>query len=332
MPEPTPAPDPAGGPDGGRPDPSAPPVEDPRVTVVVASMNRRDELLASLGRHRAPVVLVDNGSSDGTVDAVRAAHPHVEVVPLPANRGAAARTVGVRRARTPYVAFADDDSWWAPGSLRTAADALDANPTVAVVQASVLVGPQERPDPFDEVLAGSPLGARTAPLPGPRVLGFVACAVAVRRDAFLAVGGFDDVVRFPGEEERVAWDLTSAGWDLVHLPAAVVHHHPSPRRHSPARRVRAITRSAVLTGVLRLPARAAAARVARALVGAGASGATRLGVLDAVRDLPRAVRGRRVTTPDVLRDLAVLTGRPDDDARPTAPASRPAPSNGGDAA
>ncbi|WP_043610136.1 hypothetical protein, partial [Cellulomonas carbonis] len=64
----------------------------------------------------------------------------------------------------------------------------------------------------------------------------------------------------------------------------------------------------------------------------GASGATRLGVLDAVRDLPRAVRGRRVTTPDVLRDLAVLTGRPDDDARPTAPASRPAPSNGGDAA
>ena len=64
------------------------------VTVVVASRNRRDDLLASLPRHEAPVVLVDNGSTDGTVDAVRAAHPEVTVLPLERNLYARARLDG----------------------------------------------------------------------------------------------------------------------------------------------------------------------------------------------------------------------------------------------
>ena len=61
----------------------------PRATT---SRNRREDLLVTLARHEAPVVLVDNGSTDGTVDAVRAAHPEVCVVPLGQNLGARART------------------------------------------------------------------------------------------------------------------------------------------------------------------------------------------------------------------------------------------------
>ena len=276
------------------------------MTVVVMSRDRREELLVSLGRHRAPVVLVDNGSTDGTAAAVRARHPHVEVVELGRNVGAAARTIGVRRARTPYVAFADDDSWWAPGSLRTAAQALEEHPDVAVVGARILVGPTERPDPIDEVMAGSPLRGRPG-LPGPRVLGFVGCAAMVRADAFLEVGGFDDVVRFPGEEERVALDLTARGHALVHLDAAVVHHHPSPIRHAPAARVRAIGRSAVLTAAMRLPARRALGTAA-ALARSGPAG--RAAVLAALPRLPRALRRRAVVPQHVLDDLDLLRAEP----------------------
>lgn len=88
------------------------------VTVVVASQNRRADLLVSLPRHEAPVVLVDNASTDGTVQVVRATHPEVTVLPLDRNQGAHGRTLGVARAGTPFVAFADDDSWWAPGTWR----------------------------------------------------------------------------------------------------------------------------------------------------------------------------------------------------------------------
>jgi len=97
------------------------------VTVVVASRNRRADLLASLPRHEAPVVLVDNGSTDGTVAAVGSALPAVRILPLDRNVGALARTVGVLAAATPYVAFADDDSWWAPGALARAVEVLEAH-------------------------------------------------------------------------------------------------------------------------------------------------------------------------------------------------------------
>src|SRR5947208_1837668 len=104
-----------------------------RVTVVVMTRNRWPDLSQTLPRHEPPVVVVDNGSDDGTPDRVREAFPCVEVVALDTNLGAPARNIGVERARTPYVAFADDDSWWAPGSLERAARIFDAHPRLGLL-------------------------------------------------------------------------------------------------------------------------------------------------------------------------------------------------------
>ncbi len=270
-----------------------------RVTVVVVSKDRRDELLASLRRHEAPVVLVDNGSSDGTVEAVRRELPHVDVVALPANRGAAARTLGVERARTPYVAFADDDSWWAPGMLARVADLFDASPRLALVNARILVGPEERLDGICEVMARSALGTDDD-LPGPSLLGFVACAAAVRRDAFLEVGGFDDVVFFPGEEERVAYDLAAAGHGLAYVDDVVIHHHPSPRRDVRDERAVKVARAAFLTAVMRRPW----PHVARSLVRTARQRPRAL--WRARTSVPAALRQRRVNPPAVEAGLKVL--------------------------
>ncbi|MEJ5944593.1 glycosyltransferase [Pseudokineococcus basanitobsidens] len=265
----------------------------------MASRDRREELLASLRRHEGPVVLVDNASSDGTVEAVRAELPHVDVLALPTNRGAAARTLGVERARTPYVAFADDDSWWAPGALGRVADLLDAAPRLALVNARVLVGPDERPDGISGVMARSALGTDDD-LPGPSLLGFVACAAAVRRDAFLAAGGFDDVVVFPGEEERLAWDLAAAGRGLAYVDDLVVHHHPSPHRDAPSVRAAGIARSALLTAVMRRPWRVVARTALRTARTHPAA------LRAAVTSLPAALRARRPNPPAVEAGLRAL--------------------------
>jgi GT2 family glycosyltransferase len=213
----------------------------PRVTVVVITRDRREEVLASLGMlltlpERPAVVLVDNASTDGTADAVRRAHPKVEVLELAENLGAAARTVGARRARTPYVAFSDDDSWWDPGALDEAARVLDRVPRVAVVAARVLVGRAGRLDPVCSLMADSPLGAVTGA--GPRVLGFVACGAVVRRSAYLDVGGFHRRFGVGGEEALLAIDLAERGWACAYVPSVVARHHPSPVRDAHGRRVR----------------------------------------------------------------------------------------------
>ncbi|CAA9321326.1 MAG: transferase [uncultured Friedmanniella sp.] len=277
---------------------SAPPSE---VTVVVASRNRRDDLLITLPRHEAPVVLVDNGSTDDTVDAVRAAHPEVTVIPLERNLGAHARTVGTARAGTPFVAFADDDSWWAPGDLARAVKIMRDHPHLAVLNARILVGPEERLDPVCAEMAQSPLPGDG--LPGPALLGFVACAALVRTEAFQQVGGFDAVVRFPGEEERLALDLATAGWTMAYVDEVTIHHHPSPRRDAPGRRQAGIWRSRLLTAVMRLPA-ADVAGVLAGAVRAGRPGLTGLG--RALPDLPVALRSRRKVPARVQADLRLL--------------------------
>ena len=267
---------------------------EPRVTVVVMTMDRWPDLRQSLPRHAGPVVLVDNGSHDGTPELVRRHFPHVEVVELPHNRGASARNVGVQLARTPYVAFADDDSWWADGALDRAADVLDAHPRLAVLAARILVGADEAPDPVCALMAGSPLPPEPD-LPGPAVLGFLACGSVVRRDAFLAAGGFDEVVFFMGEEERLALDLVTLGWGLAYVDEVVAHHHPSPARDPQGRQVRS-RRNELLTAVLRRPWSVVASTALQQLR-SGRLG--RRAVAEALPRLPLALRSRRTLPGDV---------------------------------
>lgn len=259
------------------------------VTVVVATHNRPATLLRTLPLHEAPVIVVDNGSPRVAVDAIRDNHPGVRLVELPHNVGAVARNIGARAAETPYIAFADDDSWWHPGSLSRAVELLDAHPRLAVLAARTVVGRDERPDPLSTVLAASPLG-RAPDLPGPSVLGFLSCSIVVRRTAFLEVGGFDDLLFFRGEETLLALDLAAAGWGLAYVDSVIAHHDPDPRDPATqaAARQREV-RNALLTLWMRRPLSLAIMRTAAAARG---DLAHRRAVGEVFVRLPRALARR----------------------------------------
>jgi GT2 family glycosyltransferase len=270
------------------------------ITVVVATKDRRERLLATLARHEEPVIVVDNGSTDGTPAAVREAFPGVRVISLDRNTGAAARTLGAGLAKTEYVAFADDDSYWAPGSLSAAVDLLDSHPSLGLVCARVLVGDDNRLDPVSEFMELAPLGI--APdLPGPPVLGFLACAAAVRRSAFLEAGGFPEPLGTYGEEELLALNLAAHGWEQVHAKDLVVHHYPDRGRPS-RRRLALQARNSLLTAVMRRSARTAAQRFGDSL----RTSPGRLGLLMALSRLPWALPRRRPVPPRVERAARTL--------------------------
>ncbi|MBY8852153.1 glycosyltransferase, partial [Saccharothrix sp. MB29] len=168
-----------------------------------ASRCRRSRTWCS--RRRSPTDHRRAGAKDPIRD-----FPRVRVLALGHNVGASARNRGVRAADTPYVAFCDDDSWWAPGALDRAEELFREHPALGLVAARVVVEPEGREDPVCAEMASSPLG-RGGDLPGPRVLGFICCASIVRREAFLRVGGFNPVLFFPGEERLFSWDMAAAG-------------------------------------------------------------------------------------------------------------------------
>ncbi|MDW5328876.1 glycosyltransferase [Plantactinospora sp. KLBMP9567] len=135
----------------------------------------------------------------------------MRVVRLDHNVGAAARNVGVELARTPFVAFAADDSYRAPGSLENAVRLFRIHPRLGLLAGQVRVGREQRLDPVSAAMAEQPLG--TPPdLPGPTVLGFLACAAVVRRRASRQIGGFQPELQVYGEEALLALDLAASGW------------------------------------------------------------------------------------------------------------------------
>jgi GT2 family glycosyltransferase len=281
--------------------------DDMRVGVVIATRDREHSLgrtldrLAAL-RERPPIVVVDNGSKDGTARIAR--ERGVRVLELGTNRGAAARTLGAEALDVPYVAFADDDSWWRPGALAKAGRLFDRHERLAVVAARILVGDEERLDPTCEAMSRSPV-RRSPGAPGPAVLGFVACGAVVRRSAYLAQGGFCEAFGIGAEETLLAVDLAAAGWDLCYVEDVVAHHHPDVTEDRTGRN-RIELRNQLWTQWLRRPARAAVANTARLLI-SNPSHAVPV-VAAALRGTPWVLRQRRVVDPEVEIGLRMIEG------------------------
>lgn len=280
-----------------------------RVTVVIITHNRRAELLRTLTHmtalpDRAPVVVVDNASNDGTCDAVDQRFDQVPLLRSARNLGALARNLAVRDVTTPYVAFCDDDTWWEPGALCRAADLLDAHPGLASVTARILVAPDLVEDPITPELRDSPVPGPTW-LPGPALLGVLAGASMFRVTAFREVGGFSARLWLGGEEELLAIDLAARGWWMCWAEDVVIQHAPSTAR-DPRRRRQLGIRNTLWTAWLRRPLGSALRRTRTLLRSIPRDWASVAAVAEALAGLVWVLRERRVIPPEVERGLRLL--------------------------
>ncbi|MCW2886923.1 MAG: wbbL1 [Streptosporangiaceae bacterium] len=291
-----------------------------RTTVVIMTRDRRHELLRTLALmtalpERPPVIVVDNGSADGSADAVAAAHPDVRLIRSARNLGAVARNLAVEEVTTPYVAFCDDDTWWEPGALTRAADLLDGHPRLASVTGLILVEPGLEEDPITPELRHSPVPAPDW-LPGPALLSILAGASMLRVEAFRAVGGFSPRLWLGGEEELLSLDLAARGWWLCWAEDVVVHHAASTARDPRQRRKLGI-RNTLWTAWLRRPLPDAVRRTVTVLRSVPRDRASVSAVGAALAGLPWVVRERRVIPAHIERGLRLL-----EEPQRTSPARR----------
>jgi N-acetylglucosaminyl-diphospho-decaprenol L-rhamnosyltransferase len=219
-----------------------------RVAVVIVNHNTREDVLACLDSlpeaGAGEIVVVDSGSTDGSVEAVRHHHPDVEVVALHNVGYGRGANAGVVRTTAAYVVVANADTRFAPGSLRELAVALDQDDEVGAA------GPLVRyPDGRHQASArrfpslGQAAGHALLGLwwPGnpwtrsyrmldadplaPRDVDWLSgCAMALRRDAFVDVGGFDPGYFMFVEDVDLGYRLRQAGWRVRFHPTAQVVH------------------------------------------------------------------------------------------------------------
>jgi len=236
----------------------------PRLAVVVVSFEARETLLAGLGALRAhaslplELVVVDNASTDGSADAVRARHPEALVIANAENVGfARACNQGWRAARAPLVLFLNPDAEVAPGAVETLASLLESRPAVGAA------GPRTRGSDGTIQVSTGPDLTPLAELRQRRLVRGVArrdahalaeaealharehepawvsgsCLVA-RRAALEAVGGFDERFFLYEEDADLCLRLREAGWDVVFTPEAEVVHHLGRSMSKAPRRAR----------------------------------------------------------------------------------------------
>lgn len=272
-----------------------------RATIVVLTHNRRVQLLNTLAALEKlpgqwPIIVVDNGSRDGTAAAVSMRFPGAMLIRARRNLGAAGRNIAAAYVHTPYIAFCDDDTQWEVGALERAVDVMDGSPGVAVLNACVRVGPTGVTDPTCVAMASSPLSRGR--LPGPRLLGFMAGACIMRTRAFYDVGGYWPPLFIGGEEELMALDLAERGWNMVYMEDIITRHFPSKMRDSSLRH-RMLVRNAIWVAWMRRPVAAAWRETWRQLARARARHTLIRSMLDTLSGLPRVLRCRRVVSPPV---------------------------------
>jgi GT2 family glycosyltransferase len=278
-------------------------------TVVIITHDRRTELLKTL-RHmttlpdRMPIIVVDNGSSDGSPDAVQARFPEVTLIRSERNLGALARNLAAERIETPYLACCDDDTRWQPGALTRAAELLDAHPRLGTVTGRCLVEPTLAEDPITPELRHSPVSGPPW-LPGPALLGVMAGLTMFRLSAFREVGGFSPRMWLGGEEELFTLDLAARGWWSCWAEDVVIHHFPSRSRDSRLRRQLGI-RNTLWTQWLRRPVPSAWRTTWWVLGSAPKDRATATAVAWALGGLPWVLRERRVVPAHVEHGLRLL--------------------------
>lgn len=189
--------------------------EDARVAVIIPAHNAASTLsaqLAALSSQRTSVsfeiVVVDNGSDDGTATLLKDAcnrEPRLRVVEANAMKTPGyARNQGVACTTAPLLAFCDADDVVEPGFVEEMARALDEHDVVMGKIDYVALNP-----PWLQASRGSTAVDRLGDVDG--VFPFVVSAcLGVRRDAYERVHGFDEHMRV-GQDVEFAWRLWQAG-------------------------------------------------------------------------------------------------------------------------
>lgn len=261
-----------------------------RTTVVVTTRNRVETVLYTVRRllelrPRPPVIVLDEHSHDGTVSRLhelRDEYPQVRVVRMRSPVPAVARNLGADLARTPFVAFCADDTWWEADALSTAEAMFDAYDELGVITARVSDSESGLLDPLCSEMAELPVVPR-ARLPGPVVLRLHTGAVIVRREAHLRVGGFDPMLHLATEERLLAYDFAARGWQVCYLDSVRAVHTPRTAPEHGVRSRSLAMRDDLVMAWMRRPARECVRATARLLSAATHDPAAMLAVPGAVR-------------------------------------------------
>jgi len=212
------------------------------VTVIVVNWNGKTLLSGCLDGLRKQVyrsftvILVDNGSNDGSIDFVTNNYPEVEIIALPENLGFSfANNVALKNIHSEHVAFLNNDAVPAPFWLNNLVEAFERCPQAGFAASKMLF--QDEPTIIDRAgdsytTAGAGLlrgRGRSASNYNKQEWIFGTCAGSAffRIEVLRDVGFFDEVFFILYEDVDLSFRAQLRGYKCLYVPEAVVYHKAS---------------------------------------------------------------------------------------------------------
>ncbi|MDE5629883.1 MAG: glycosyltransferase family 2 protein [Muribaculaceae bacterium] len=215
-----------------------------KISVIVLTCNQREltmQCLRSLAKFFAEddneLILVDNGSSDGTADKVRKTFPEVRIIELAENRGVAAgRNIGLAAAKGEYLMILDNDTIASPKAVKALATYLEKNPEVGIV-APRLVSPEGKVQrsykgfpgigvKLSNVLArGKNSIATKPPIKITEPFYVIGAAQMFTRLVYELAGPLDEKIFFGPEDADFCMAVRGIWKKVVYLPHITIIHH-----------------------------------------------------------------------------------------------------------
>jgi hypothetical protein len=210
-------------------------MEIPLVSVLVVTWNRKKDVLETVQSvyeqtyQNFEIIVVDNGSDDGTIDALRLFRPEVRIVTLDRNIGiSAGRNAGIGIARGEIIFFLDSDASLDHNALTNLVRRFQADSDIGVINSKIV-------NAYTKQLDGGPGWAYSEEQKANQNVEFLSWSfseggAAIRKQVFDRVGLFWELLFFGCEGQELSLRVWDAGYKVLYYPESVVYHRASSQQ------------------------------------------------------------------------------------------------------
>ncbi len=204
----------------------------PLVSIIIVNFNGKTHLekclnsLKKVNYSNFETILVDNNSTDGSVEFVTKNYSDVIIIKLNQNKGyAEPNNIGARLAKGDYLLFLNNDTVVTPNFLSALVHVAINDPKIAICQ-SLLLRPNGEVDSSGDFIdkLGVAYNSITHPNSPREISSARGASMLIKRDFFNILGGFDDVFFASFEDVDLGWRSWIAGYKVILVPSSIVYH------------------------------------------------------------------------------------------------------------
>ena len=205
------------------------------LSVIICTYNRADYLRKAinslaqqtLATDRFEIIVVDNNSTDDSVDFTKTNYPRVLITSLEKNFGYAyPNNLGSQKAKGKYIFFLNNDTKVTPSFLESIVNEMENDSKIGICQ-SLLLKPNGSVDSSGDFIdsLGVPFSSKKMIKTKRKILSAKGAAMMVRKSVFEKLGGFDENFFITFEDVDLGWRCWINGFEVYLIPDSVVYHY-----------------------------------------------------------------------------------------------------------